>query len=365
MDGYPVDTLPMRWVPRSAARRSVAWASTMSNDLTPDEEPAQGLTSTERRRAHRRVTRRRYIMRRVVALAVVVLAVLGVTRLVGALVGGTESSATAMGSDASSPVDIAVASTDATGAAPTIPGSSSDTTAPPSTDPSDGVPSASAPAKLLIVGDSDAGTFGPYLQTLLDETGVVASELDYKVSSGLSRPDFFDWPSRLETILPQYDPDIVVVTFGGNDAQGLTDASGDVLVQSPTGEAGGDEEWRAEYQRRVTAVLDQLGDGDRTVIWVGIPNAVDPDFTARLRVQDETVRAAISARPATQFVDTWARFSGREGNYAEFVIDPRDGLGKDVRAEDGFHLNVNGAEILALDIAEVVKADLRARGAAI
>jgi hypothetical protein len=65
------------------------------------------------------------------------------------------------------------------------------------------------------------------------------------------------------------------------------------------------------------------------------------------------------------FVDTWARFSGRDGNWAEFVIDPRDSQGKDVRAEDGFHLNTNGAEILALDIAQAIRDELRTRGAAI
>jgi lysophospholipase L1-like esterase len=40
-------------------------------------------------------------------------------------------------------------------------------------------------------------------------------------------------------------------------------------------------------------------------------------------------------------------------------------VGKDERAADGFHLNVTGAEILALDIAEAVKNDLRKFGAAI
>jgi uncharacterized protein len=45
------------------------------------------------------------------------------------------------------------------------------------------------------------------------------------------------------------------------------------------------------------------------------------------------------------------------------VVDPRDGKGKDVRASDGFHLNENGAEILALDIADVIRDDLEARGA--
>jgi hypothetical protein len=47
------------------------------------------------------------------------------------------------------------------------------------------------------------------------------------------------------------------------------------------------------------------------------------------------------------------------------VIDPRDGQGKPVRAGDGFHLNENGAEILALDIANVIRAELESRGAEI
>ena len=51
-------------------------------------------------------------------------------------------------------------------------------------------------------------------------------EVDYKVSSGLARPDFFDWPAHLRRQLPAVDPDIVVVTFGGNDAQGMALADG-------------------------------------------------------------------------------------------------------------------------------------------
>jgi hypothetical protein len=82
-----------------------------------------------------------------------------------------------------------------------------------------------------------------------------------------------------------------------------------------------------------------------------------------MQVQDETVKAEAAKRPGIVLVDTWNRFSGRNGGWAEYVIDPRDGQGKDVRAEDGFHLNVTGAEILALDIAEHIRADLRARGA--
>ena len=333
----------------------------MSNDLALQDAPsAEPPPPVERPPTRRRVSRRRYLLRRVMVLAIATGLLVGLVGLVGAVTGGGGEPTTATDTSAVAPVDTAgpVAPTPVDSVAP-------ETVPPPSTDPAPVVPSAATPAKLLILGDSDAGTFGPYLQTLMDQTGMVTSALDYKVSSGLARPDFFDWPTHLDTVLARESPDIVVVTFGGNDAQGLTDVAGDVLVGTPSGEPGGDAEWRAEYARRVAAIIDELAAAGRTVIWVGIPNASDPDFTARLRVQDETVRAVVAERDEVQFVDTWKRFSGREGNYAEFVIDPRDGLGKDVRAEDGFHLNVNGAEILALDIAEVVKAELRARGAVI
>ena len=81
------------------------------------------------------------------------------------------------------------------------------------------------PAVVLIAGDSDAGTFAPYLDRLLADTDLVDTALDYKVSSGLARPDYFDWSARLHEHVPVVDPDIVVITFGGNDAQGLLDAT--------------------------------------------------------------------------------------------------------------------------------------------
>jgi hypothetical protein len=225
------------------------------------------------------------------------------------------------------------------------------------------VPTPENKAVLLIAGDSDAGTFGPYLETLMQQTGVVSTKLDYKVSSGLARPDFFDWPAHFNEILPQVNPDIVVVTFGGNDAQGLSIADGTFIDKQPNGDPAHDAAWREEYGRRVGATMDQLMAGGRTLIWVGIPNDNNPDVTARLQVQDEVVKAEAAKRPKVVMIDTWARFSGRNGGWAEYVIDPRDGVGKDVRASDGFHLNVTGAEILALDVAEAIRTELRARGA--
>ena len=226
-------------------------------------------------------------------------------------------------------------------------------------------PSAVDPAELYVAGDSDAGTFGPYLDKLMKQTGVVSTTLDYKVSSGLSRPDFFDWPSYFHQRIPAVNPDIVVVTFGGNDAQGIRNVDQTWAVNHTPGGEADDADWRAEYGKRVGAAMDYLGGDNRTLIWVGIPNDDNPDVTARLQVQNEVVMAEAAKRPKVVFVDTWKRFSGLSGGFAEVVQDPRDNVFKSVRAKDGFHLNETGAEILALDIAEAIRTELRARGAAL
>lgn len=332
-------------------------------------EAAMSSASTNQSRP----TRRQYALRRIAALVVVVVVGYSLVRVVGGAMGGgdgvadantsevnaatstetDESSDSAANTVSSGPVD-STTSTDATEA-------SSTTDVPVDTDPA-GPPTQSNPARVLIVGDSGAGTFGPYLEQLLDGTQIVDTALDYKVSSGLARPDFFDWPAALREKVSDVDPDIVVVTFGGNDAQGLSVIGGEFIIGDPV---ANETEWTEEYMSRVGEVMEFLSEDDRTVIWVGIPNSDNPEVTARMAVQDQAAKAAAAERPGIVFVDTWTRFSGRDGGWAEFVIDPRDGEGKDVRADDGFHLNATGAEILALDIAQAVRDGLRNLGASI
>ncbi len=320
--------------------------------------------------ARRRATRRRYMARRLVALVIVV-AIVGVSvKAVGSLLSDDEPVAGAgEPTGAVAPTDTAdptvTGSVDPAAAATSTPVDTvAPATVPPDTGPEDtGPPSGTNKAEVYIVGDSDAGTFGPYLETLLDGTNIVDTELNYKVSSGLARPDFFDWPAELAAKVPEVDPDIVVATFGGNDSQGLAVADGTFIVSDPVND---EADWtdgvpRAGRRRRWTSWAPTA----RTVIWVGIPNDDNPDVTAQLKIQDQAVRAEAAERANVVFIDTWKRFSGRDGNWAEFVIDPRDGVGKDVRADDGFHLNTNGAEILALDIAQAIRDELRAHGAAI
>ncbi|MEI7547667.1 MAG: DUF459 domain-containing protein, partial [Actinomycetota bacterium] len=185
----------------------------------------------------------------------------------------------------------------------------------------------------------------------------------YHVASGLARPDYFDWPARMRQVMPLAHPQIVVVTFGGNDAQGLRNSDGSWVVSHNPGQGVDDTTWRAEYGRRVGEAMDFLTQERRTLIWVGITNDDEAVNTARLEVQDEVVRDQVAKHPGVLFVDTWAMFSGVDGGWAESIVDPRDGVGKDVRRGDGFHLNDTGAQILAWKIDQLVVDELRTRGA--
>ncbi len=311
------------------------------------------------------MSHRTYLVRRIVALSLLIALCYGLWSVMGAVFGSDDSAAIEPANPSIETVvnDGVTPTTLATLPPATLPPTTPAPTTPP-TDKPRTTPTAEDPAEVLILGDSDAGSFGPYLKTLIDQTGIATTELDYKTSSGLSRPDFFDWPAHMREIVPQVNPDIVVATFGGNDAQGLRNVDKSWAVNHAPASGADDADWRAEYGKRVGAAMDYLTEGNRTLVWVGIPNDDNPDVTARMQVQDEVVRAEAAKRTdKVVFIDTWARFSGRNGGWAEYVIDPRNGEGKDVRADDGFHLNTTGAEILSLDIAEAVRDDLRARGA--
>jgi uncharacterized protein len=317
--------------------------------LAPGKPPMQRLPD------------RVYTARRTVAAVVVLAALFLVYSIVSAIFAGPDR-ATQAAPTAPSTSLVVAGVTPPIGAASSTSSSSSTSTTELQPKPKT-VPSAADPAELYVAGDSDAGTFGPYLDKLMKQTGMVTTTLDYKVSSGLSRPDFFDWPAHFAQQIPKVNPDIVVVTFGGNDAQGLRNLDKSWAVQHAPGSGGDDADWRAEYAKRVGAAMDYLGGDNRTLIWVGIPNDDNPDVTARLQVQNEVVMAEAAKRPKNVvFIDTWKRFSGLSGGFAPYVQDPRDGVVKPVRREDGFHLNTTGAEILALDIAEAIRAELRARG---
>ena len=107
----------------------------------------------------RRVSKRTYMVRRLVALVVVVLFLWVTVSVFGGIFGGADSPGKVVDAPPTTNlIEVPEGGTTTLQAATT--------TEPPVKERT--TPSAADPAELLILGDSDAGTFGPYLKTLLD-----------------------------------------------------------------------------------------------------------------------------------------------------------------------------------------------------
>lgn len=194
------------------------------------------------------------------------------------------------------------------------------------------------PLRLWIGGDSMSSEFGPALADRAARTKKAEVEVDFRFSTGLSRPDYFNWPAHLRRIRDEMDPEVFVVVFGANDAQNLA-VDGKVL-------AFGTPEWDAEYSRRIADVMDLLVAGGRTVLWIGQPVMRSPDFDARMAALNELYHAQARQRKGVSFIPTRELFSPDDGRYEPYLTDA-EGQRVLMRQQDGVHLTRAGGERLA------------------
>ena len=72
------------------------------------------------------------------------------------------------------------------------------------------------------------GLPGMALVNLSNKTKLIKPMLDYHISTGLVRPDFFNWPAQIKSQAKGFKPSAVAAMFGANDNQPLQTDSGDV-----------------------------------------------------------------------------------------------------------------------------------------
>jgi hypothetical protein len=231
------------------------------------------------------------------------------------------------------------------GGDPVAPVAASAATSPPTPVPPR-VPTAALPLRLWIIGDSMAQVFGQSLVNASVDSGVVAATLDYRISTGLARPDYFDWPAEVADRLPTLDPEVVVAMFGANDAQGLILDGSAVPYGTPA--------WRTEYARRVGALMDRLTVGGRPVLWVSQPPMRSGSFSEKMRDLDVIYRREAARRPAVTFVDSTPVLGDDDGGWTPYL--PGSGGRTLARQADGIHLSRAGGDRLA----DVVLARIRA-----
>jgi uncharacterized protein len=205
------------------------------------------------------------------------------------------------------------------------------------------------PATIFVAGDSLSFEFGTSLYRIAASREVYRAvgdaTVDFKVSSGLARPDYFNWPAELARQVARLNPQIVVLMLGSNDNQPLLAPDGHTY-------AFGTEGWKTEYHRRVGAVMDQLIARNRWVAYVGVP------ILATRNEQWPIINAVIREEAATRsraiYVDSFSLFQDPNGHYTQYLPNAAGQLVQ-VRTADGIHFQRAGGDLLArrtLDLME-------------
>jgi hypothetical protein len=220
---------------------------------------------------------------------------------------------------------------------------------PPTTTPDITHPTAADPLRVLVLGDSLGIDMGGPLQNDLANTGVVQATLDARESTGLTRPDYFNWPAELSSDLPKARPQVVVVMIGANDPQDFPGPP-DVPFTSP--------QWNVLYAQRVSAFMRLAQSDGATVIWVGMPPMQNPQLSAKMSDIDavDQQQAALT-KPPVHYLSTWTLLGTAQGTYTPFITN---GAGQvvNVRTPDGIHLTPAGGEVISQTVLNYLRGPL-------
>lgn len=206
--------------------------------------------------------------------------------------------------------------------------------------------------KILIVGDSMMqGSVGVQLEKILSGYGVAGVYRYGKPSTGMARPDFFNWDKKLTEILKVYSPDIAIVMFGANDGQSIWHDKKWVKINDPL--------WEDTYKLKVEQFSTKLYENKaKYIYWVGNPICRYDYYSAYMKKINNALAKYSTERSDFVFVPTWDRFVDSEGKYTNSMT-LSDGSKKIIRSQDGIHFTNDGAKMVVDEVIEKIKINIR------
>ena len=161
-----------------------------------------------------------------------------------------------------------------------------------------------------------------------------------KLSTGLTRPDVFDWPARLRELCGSFRPDLVVANFGGNDAQSMVLPDGRIA-------RFGQPEWEQTYGARLQEMVAIGRQAGAQVVLLGMSTTRDPVLSRRMsRVNTLTEEAARAT--GAHYLSIWDLGADARGQYQE--VASLGGRPTRTRLADGKHFSRAGAAFVAVEI---------------
>jgi hypothetical protein len=200
------------------------------------------------------------------------------------------------------------------------------------------------PLRVWVAGDSLAQVPGDALARS-SPASVDVLPVESRLSTGLARPDLYNWYTRLNQVVATLEPHVAVLSFGADDAH-------DLMAGVPSGRSVGpfgSPTWIAEYRRRVEGVTRELVAAGITTIWLGLPIPDGPGFKRSFPVVNRILESvARKHAPHAQFVDTWHMLDSANAKYTAYLrVDGKLTL---MRLPDGVHYTDAAGDLVAHDV---------------
>ncbi|MCA9552591.1 MAG: DUF459 domain-containing protein [Myxococcales bacterium] len=200
--------------------------------------------------------------------------------------------------------------------------------------------------RVLVVGASSIQfAIGTELEHRIPTYAGVKVKRFGQLATGLSRPDFMDWPKKVEGLAKPFKPDLVIANYGGNDAQGI-------LVDGVKVAYGDTPEWEAAYMAKVKEIVDISRRHGAATVFIGMPNMRSADFAAKMRHLNVLQARAVESEGGL-FVPTYAMSSTKKGAYRK-TIEYRGKRGL-MRTSDGVHYQKLGAAFVVEQVLQAVE----------
>jgi hypothetical protein len=212
-------------------------------------------------------------------------------------------------------------------------------------------PTPAAPLRVLVVGDSVGLDLGQPLVNALGAFGDVTTYLDGRIDTGLTRPDYFNWPAELQVDLANQQPQLVVVMIGANDPQAIVTQDGSIRFGQPG--------WDEAYSARVSAFIAEANAAGAHVLWVGMPPMQDPGLDAALKHLNGLVQAQVAEAKygGAAYLSSVPALGDQHHYFAAYLPDA-SGAVTNVRTPDGIHLTPAGGARLAAAVVAAMAGQL-------
>jgi hypothetical protein len=212
--------------------------------------------------------------------------------------------------------------------------------------------------RIAVVGDSIADGYWEGITVAVGRDACLKDQLEIgrfaKNSTGLTRPDRFDWVNELRRVAESFKPKLFVMSLGLNDSQSVVEHGQITMDNSPL--------YDEKYKERVTAVLKHAAGAKAGLLWVGLPAmrapAADKDAREKNRLFEEAIAAF--GDPGIRYVEPWKLAAGTE-TFASYGPDP-NGRMVQIRASDGQHFTVAGEVATATYLLPKIVAALAQEG---